>query len=191
MADTSPGATGGSRDDVTDTWVELVDVPIVAEALVDWATTPSSGAVVSFLGVVRDHAEGRDGVYAMTYEAYRDPAVERLREVAVEARRRWPDLARVALVHRLGELQLGEASVAVVVSSPHRDVAFEAGRFCIDTLKESVPIWKKEHWSGDDADAAGSAWALGAREIRPVAPGSTELVADESQAESPAEARTR
>jgi molybdopterin synthase catalytic subunit len=182
MADSSPGAAGGSRDDVTDTWVELVDGPIVLDSLVAWATTPGSGAIVSFLGVVRDHAEGRDGVYAMTYEAYRTPAAERLREVAVEARRRWPDVARVGLVHRLGELQLGEASVAVVVSSPHRDVAFEAGRFCIDTLKESVPIWKKEHWSGDHADAAGSAWALGAREIRPVAPIPAESRAAESRA---------
>ncbi len=163
MADTLPGAAFDAR-----TRIELVDTPIASDELVGWATAPNCGAVVSFLGVVRDYAEGRDGVYAMTYEAYRDPAVERLGEVAAEARRRWPDVERIALVHRLGELDLSEASVAVVVSSPHRDAAFEAGRFCIDTLKQSVPIWKKEHWRGDAAAEAGSAWALGANDIAPV-----------------------
>lgn len=149
-------------------WAGLVDEPIPTDELVAWATTPGSGAVVSFLGVVRDHAEGRDGVEAMTYEAYREPATARLAEVAAEARRRWPAVERVAVVHRLGELALSEASVAVVVSSPHRDAAFEAGRFCIDTLKETVPIWKKEHWTGDDAGPAGSDWALGQQRIRAI-----------------------
>ncbi len=174
MADTLPGAARDAHRAATDTRIELVDGPIPGDELMAWATTPGAGAVVSFLGVVRDHAEGRDGVYAMTYEAYREPALDRLTDVAAEARRRWPDLARIALVHRLGELQLSEASVAVVVSSAHRDAAFEAARFCIDTLKESVPIWKKEHWAGDEPGAAGSAWALGANEIRPVAAQSTD-----------------
>ena len=127
-----------------------------------WATTARSGAVVVFSGVVRDHAEGRDDVYAMTYEAYEGPARERLQEIASETRRLWPDLERLAIAHRLGELQLGEASVIVVASSAHRDVAFDAARFAIDTLKLSVPIWKKEHFAGE------SAWALGAHSVRPV-----------------------
>ncbi len=144
------------------TWIGLVDDPIATDALVAWATTSRSGAVVSFLGVVRDHAEGRAGITGMTYEAYREPATARLAEIAAAAREQWPAIERVALVHRLGEIALSEASVAVVVSAPHRESAFEAARFCIDTLKETVPIWKKEHWSD------GSAWALGAHEIRSV-----------------------
>lgn len=117
---------------------------------------------MSFLGIVRDHAEGRDGVQSMTYEAYAEQAERRMVEVVAEARRRWPDLERVALLHRIGELALSEASVAIVVSSPHRPQAFEAARFCIDTLKETVPIWKQEHWAG------GSDWAVESRPIRPV-----------------------
>ena len=121
---------------------------------------PAAGAVVTFSGVVRDHAEGRPDVVAMTYEAYDEPAVRALADIAAEMRRRWPDVERVALLHRVGELELGEASVVVVVSSPHRGAAFEAAEFAIDTLKESVPIWKQEHWSG------GSDWAVEQHEIR-------------------------
>ena len=98
----------------------------------------------------------------MTYEAYEGPAVRALGEIAAEIRRRWPDVARVALLHRVGELQLSEASVVVVVSAPHRGAAFDAAEFAIDTLKESAPIWKQEHWSG------GSDWAVEQHEIRSV-----------------------
>jgi|CXWL01.1.fsa_nt_gi molybdopterin synthase catalytic subunit len=176
MTDTPPPGPNcwGEPDcwvELPDCWVELVEAPIATDRLVGWATTPDCGAVVSFLGVVRDHAEGRQGVHAMTYEAYREPALRRLREVAEAARYRWPDVSRIALVHALGELPVSEASVAVVVSSPHRTDAFDAARFCIDTLKETVPIWKKEHWTGDGAggNSGGSSdWALGAHEIRPV-----------------------
>ncbi len=143
--------------------VSLVHTSIATDELVQWATTPRSGAVVTFLGVVRDHAEGRDGVTAMTYEAYEQEAERALREVAAAARVRWPAVERIALVHRVGEMVLSEASVAVVVSSPHRADAFEAARFCIDTLKETVPIWKQEHWSG------GSDWAVDEHPIRSVA----------------------
>jgi molybdopterin synthase catalytic subunit len=112
--------------------------------------------------VVRDHSEGRPDVTSLTYEAYEDQAMVKMGEVAAEARRRWPMIERVALLHRVGELQLTEASVIVVVSSPHRPHAFEAARFCIDTLKETVPIWKAEEWS------EGKDWALGEHTIRPV-----------------------
>ncbi len=137
--------------------------PLPVERATTWATTAPSGAVVVFLGVVRDHAEGRDGVRALTYEAYEEQAEARLAEVAVEARRRWPVVERIALLHRTGELALSEASVAVVVSSPHRAEAFEAARFCIDTLKVTVPIWKREHWDGGDG------WATAATPVRSVA----------------------
>jgi molybdopterin synthase catalytic subunit len=99
----------------------------------------------------------------MTYEAYEEHATRALAEVASVARDRWPDVERIALVHRVGEMALSEASVVVVVSSPHRAEAFDAARFCIDTLKETVPIWKQEHWSG------GSDWAVDEHPIQPVA----------------------
>ena len=145
-----------------DTWTGLSDQPLPVEQAVSWATTPSAGAVVSFLGVVRDHAEGRDGVTGLTYEAYAEAAVQRLDAVAAEARRRWPVLERVALLHRVGELALSDTAVAVVASTPHRAEAFEAARFCIDTLKETVPIWKQEHWPG------GRDWGTGAVPIEDV-----------------------
>jgi molybdopterin synthase catalytic subunit len=147
--------------------IALTRVPIATDELVQWATTASSGAVVCFLGVVRDHAEGRDGVHAMTYEAYEDEAERALCEVAHAARERWAAVERIALVHRVGELALSEASVAVIVSSPHRADAFEAARFCIDTLKQTVPIWKQEHWAG------GSDWADDDHPIEPVARATT------------------
>ena len=148
----------GTRD-----WVALTDAPLPTEAAVAWATTARSGAVVTFCGVVRDHADDRDGVHAMTYEAYEGPATRRMREIAEAVRARWPDVERLAILHRLGRLGLSEASVVVVVSAPHRADAFDAARACIDTLKEAVPIWKQEHWSG------GSSWAVDQHPLRPVA----------------------
>jgi molybdopterin synthase catalytic subunit len=145
-------------------WIALTSDTIAVEPAAHWATTPGAGAVVTFSGVVRDHAEGRDGVRAMTYEAYEEPAVQAMRDIADEVRRRWPDVERVALLHRTGELELSATSVVVVVSSPHRGTAFAAASFAIDTLKESVPIWKQEHWSG------GSDWAVEQHTIRRVAP---------------------
>ncbi len=134
-------------------WIALSSDPLPTSDAIDWATTPAAGAVVTFAGVVRDHAEGRDGVRAMTYEAYEEPAARAMGEIARELRGRWPEVERVALLHRVGDLELSETSVLVVVSSPHRRAAFDAALFAIDTLKESVPIWKQEHWSG------GSDWA--------------------------------
>jgi molybdopterin synthase catalytic subunit len=137
--------------------------------VVAWATTPASGAVVTFLGVVRDHSDGRAGVTGLTYEAYEGEANRRLGEVAQELRRRWPEVDRVALLHRTGALTLSEVSVAVVVSSPHRPDAFDAARYAIDSLKETVPVWKQEHWVGGDD------WGQCAHDVRPVrAPASAE-----------------
>jgi molybdopterin synthase catalytic subunit len=145
-------------------WVALTTAPLPGERVVAWASTPRAGAVVSFSGIVREHADGREGVQSMTYEAYEEPAQRAMAEVAVAARARWPEIERVALLHRVGELKLSEPSVLVVVSSPHRGAAFDAARYCIDTLKESVPIWKQEHWSG------GSDWAVEQHPIRRVEP---------------------
>jgi molybdopterin synthase catalytic subunit len=144
-------------------WLALVEEPIAVDPLVEWATTPGIGAVVVFLGVVRDHAEGRDDVVALTYEAYDEPARRRLAEIVTEVRDEWPALDRVGVVHRLGRLGLSETAVAVVVSSPHRAEAFAAAQACIDRVKASVPIWKKEHWQG------GADWATGSQPIRALA----------------------
>jgi molybdopterin synthase catalytic subunit len=149
-------------DDEAPDWIALTSDALPADAVLAWVSTPRSGAVVTFAGIVRDHAEGRDGVRAMTYEAYEDPARRAMAEVVDAARARWPELERVALLHRVGDLELSEPSVLVAVSAPHRGEAFDAARFCIDTLKESVPIWKQEHWSG------GSDWAVAQHPIRPV-----------------------
>ncbi len=113
-----------------------------------WAVRSDCGAVVVFTGTVRDHAEGRPGVSSLEYEAYTELVEPRLAAVADAARTRWPDLGRLALLHRIGLLEVEEAAVVVAAGAPHRDVAFDGARFCIDTLKESVPIWKKETWAG-------------------------------------------
>ncbi len=114
-------------------------------ALTEQVRSTQAGAVVLFLGTVRELTGDRKTV-ALDYEAYPGMAEKLLAEVEQRARSRWPILA-AGLVHRLGHLELGEISVAVAVSCPHRDQAFEAGRFMIDTLKELVPIWKKENWA--------------------------------------------
>lgn len=122
----------------------------MAEAL-SFVAHPASGAVVLFCGTVRDHAEGRSGVSQLHYEAYDEEVGPKLAAIAAEIHRRWPHVRRVVLLHRSGTMVVGEVSVVVVVSAPHRDDAFEAARFGIDTVKSTVPIWKRERWSeGED-----------------------------------------
>ena len=147
--------------DDADDWVALTDAPLPVGAAVDWAVRPDCGAVVLFSGTVRDHAEHRTGVTKLTYEAYAEQVEPRLQAIVKEARNRWP-VGRMALLHRTGELQLGESSVVVVVSSGHRGEAFEAARFGIDTLKATVPIWKRETWDG------GEDWGLCAHDVAEV-----------------------
>jgi molybdopterin synthase catalytic subunit len=129
-------------------WIGVTRAPLPIEPAVSWATLPDCGGVVTFCGTVRDHSEGHAGVTSLEYEVYPEYAVPRLEQVANAARERWSMLGRVALLHRIGVLVVGETSVVVVVSSPHRAEAFEAARFCIDTLKHTVPIWKRETWEG-------------------------------------------
>jgi molybdopterin synthase catalytic subunit len=128
--------------------VELTRSPIDLAAL--QAAAPSDGALCLFVGVVRDHHQGR-AVSRLEYEAYEEMALAELAAIEREARRRWP-LGDLRIVHRLGPLEIGEASVAVAVVSPHRAEAFEACRYAIDTLKQTAPIWKKEFY------ADGSSW---------------------------------
>jgi molybdopterin synthase catalytic subunit len=137
----------------SDDWVGLTADPLPVGRAVAWAERPYCGAVVLFTGTVRDYAEGRPGVSNLEYEAYEEEVSARLAAIAAEARSRWPVLGRVALLHRVGTLAVGETAVLVVVSAPHRSEAFDAARFGIDTLKNTVPIWKRETWEG------GSDWA--------------------------------
>ena len=143
-----------------DDWFGVSDTELPIGVAYDWAIRPSCGAVVLFSGTIRDHADGRSGVEHLTYEAYEERVVPRFAEIGVELRRRWPDTGRVALLHRLGRLEIGESSVIAVVSAPHRAEAFDAARYAIDALKESAPIWKHEVWA-DGAD-----WGTGAHDVR-------------------------
>jgi molybdopterin synthase catalytic subunit len=120
-----------------DDWFGLTESELPIGAAYDWAVRPQCGAVVLFSGTIRDHADGRPGVEHLTYEAYEEQAVPRFAEIGAELRRRWPDTGRVVLLHRLGQLGIGESSVIAVVSAPHRAQAFEAARFAIDALKEA------------------------------------------------------
>ncbi|RMF65737.1 MAG: molybdenum cofactor biosynthesis protein MoaE [Calditrichaeota bacterium] len=133
--------------------VEITPKKISVDRVLNAVEDPSTGAVVLFLGRVRDHVRDR-AVREMEYEAYAEMAQAKLEEIAREVQARWP-IKKIALVHRTGRLRLGEVSVAIAVASPHRHDAFEACRFAIDTLKETVPIWKKEFF------VDGEAWVEG------------------------------
>lgn len=137
-----------------DTWCGLSSEPLPLAEAYAWALRPECGAVVVFTGTARDHSEGRAGVELLEYEAYDEYVVPALEVVAARARVRWPALGRIVLLHRTGPVALTEAAVVVAVSAPHRPDAFDAGRFCIDTIKATVPIWKRERWDG------GEDWAL-------------------------------
>jgi molybdopterin synthase catalytic subunit len=135
---------------VGDTWVALTRESLPVTAASDWAVRPDCGALVVFAGTARDHAPGRPGVTGLEYEAYDELVVPKLASIVDEARSRWPDLGRMAIIHRVGEVAIGEASVVVAVSSPHRPESYEASRFAIEALKATVPIWKREAWSGGE-----------------------------------------
>jgi molybdopterin synthase catalytic subunit len=134
----------------------LVHGPIDVAALVDSAAHPACGALSLFLGSTRDHHEGRS-VSRLAYEAYEPMALAALEELEREAARRF-DVASCLIVHRLGDVPISQASVAVAVSAAHRGPAFEACRWAMDELKRGVPIWKKE-WYAD----GGASWVEGTR----------------------------
>jgi molybdopterin synthase catalytic subunit len=144
-------------------WIAVTPDPLRPGDAVARVASPGCGAVVTFCGTVRDHSPGRPGVVSLAYEAYEAFAPARLAAVAAEARRRWPTIAGLVLVHRVGTLAVGDTAVVVAVSTPHRDAAFAAAAFCIDTLKATVPIWKRETW------ADGSEWVSDCR-LEPAGP---------------------
>ncbi len=135
-----PPVAGGSGAAVK--MCSLSDRPLVPEEVVARVTGPDAGGVVTFVGNVRDHARGRSIRY-LEYEAYPEMAVREMEKIAEAAAERWPG-TRVAIGHRSGHLEIGDLAVVVVAAAPHRAEAFEACRYAIDTLKETVPIWKKE-----------------------------------------------
>lgn len=123
--------------------IRLTHHPIDHAALVESVRRPDCGAIVLFLGTVRD-LTGEQVTTALDYEAYPHMAEKKLAQVEDETRAKWP-VGDVAIVHRLGHLGVGEVSVAVAVSCPHRAEAFDAGEYAIDRLKQIVPVWKKEN----------------------------------------------
>jgi molybdopterin synthase catalytic subunit len=140
----------GGGENVT---VALTRERIDAEKIVAAAKSGEDGAVVVFDGIVRNHSRGRRTLH-LDYEAYEEMALRQMRELGLKARERF-GVRQVTVVHRLGRLEIGETSVLIVVASAHRSAAFEACRWLIDTLKQSVPIWKKETFTD------GAVWAPG------------------------------
>ncbi len=134
--------------------VRVTDGPLAAEEAVAFVTDPGAGGTCLFLGTVRKRSDAGD-VTGLTYEAWAELATRRLEELATEMLERWP-LRKVALLHRTGELGVGEVSVVVACSAPHRAEAFEACRHGIERLKRDVPIWKKEHLV-----SGASGWVMG------------------------------
>jgi len=118
--------------------------PLSADKLVRLVSNPHAGAILTFVGTVREFTHGQRTVY-LSYEAYAPMAVEKMKQVAAEIEERWPG-AQVAMQHRVGNLQVQEIAVVVAVATAHRNESFEAGRYAIERLKQIVPIWKKEMW---------------------------------------------
>ncbi|HEX5022006.1 MAG TPA: molybdenum cofactor biosynthesis protein MoaE [Candidatus Binatia bacterium] len=116
--------------------------------LLRYVTDPEAGAIATFIGTTRNNNEGRR-VIALDYEAYPEMAEKELARIGDDARKQWA-ICRMAILHRLGPVQIGEASVIIAVSSAHRDAAFAASRFAIEEIKKTVPIWKKEVFEGGE-----------------------------------------
>ena len=130
--------------------IELTHQPLDSNSLVEQATSPAVGAVLLFLGVTRQFTDQRETIQ-LQYDAYEKMALEELANLEAKARERWP-ITECFIIHRLGIVPCGEASVAIVTASAHRRDAFAAGEWLIDTLKERIPIWKQEHWADGTTD---------------------------------------
>ena len=123
---------------------------IEPDALFEWALKPCHGAVVTFAGTVRDNTHGRRTL-RLAYEAYAEMAEAKMREVGEEIRERW-GIEDVAMIHRVGTLEIGEISILIAVAAPHRKHAFEACSYAIDRVKQIVPVWKKEIWADGERE---------------------------------------
>ena len=148
-----PPVSGGRQTAVTDDVFQLVHQPSQVRELLENLKAPEDGAVVVFDGFVRNNFKGRRTLY-LEYDAYEPMALAKMREIGAQIRAQFP-IHRLAIVHRLGRIEVGETSVWIAVCSAHRAAAFDACRYAIDTLKRTVPIWKKEFF------ADGAVWAEG------------------------------
>jgi len=141
------------NDSMHDDLYQLTREPIDAAALARHVRAPEDGAVVIFDGFVRNQSHNRSTLY-LDYEAYESMALAKMRQIGAQLHQQYR-IHRVAMVHRLGRLEIGETSVFIAISAPHRAAAFDACRFAIDTLKRTVPIWKREYFED------GAVWADG------------------------------
>jgi molybdopterin synthase catalytic subunit len=139
-----PPVSGGSEPATDRPLFEVTEAPLSADEIAARVTNPYSGATLVFVGTVREWTKGRRTTY-LHYEAYPEMAVAQMQRIGREIEERWPG-ARVAIVHRVGKLEITEASVVIAVATPHRADAFDACRHAIERLKQIVPIWKKEVW---------------------------------------------
>ena len=154
MTDPSPTSPPTPPGGAARLHARLTDEPLSVDAAQRFCADPAAGAIVAFAGVVREETDGR-GVVGLEYEAYAERAQNQLQALAAETAVRWPALA-VWMEHRVGSLAVGEPSVVVAVSCGHRGEAFAACRWGIDTLKETVAIWKREHWADGGAHWPGT-----------------------------------
>jgi MoaE-MoaD fusion protein len=161
-----PPVSGGQQTAIEEDIFQLVREPIRPREIVDGLKAPEDGALVVFDGFVRNNFKGGKTLY-LEYEAYEPMAYAKMREIGAEIRARF-SIHRLAIIHRLGRLEIGETSVWIAVSSAHRGVAFDACRYAIDTLKRAVPIWKKEYFVG------GAVWADGEKPSQQAISGQSE-----------------
>jgi molybdopterin converting factor subunit 1 len=158
-----PPVSGGQQTTVDADIFHLVRKPIDPREIAERLKAPEDGALVVFDGFVRNNFKGQRTLY-LEYEAYESMAYSKMREIGAQIREKFA-IHRLAMVHRLGRLEIGETSVLIAVSSPHRSAAFDACRYAIDALKRNVPIWKKEYFAG------GAVWAEGHRPAQePISP---------------------
>jgi MoaE-MoaD fusion protein len=148
-----PPVSGGQQAAVEEDIFQIVRDAIRPQEILEALKRPEDGALVVFDGFVRNHLKGQQTLY-LEYQAYESMALAKMREIGTEIRAKFP-VHRIAIIHRLGRLEVGETSVLIAVSSAHRAAAFDACRYAIDTLKRVVPIWKKEYFAG------GAVWAEG------------------------------
>ena len=134
---------------VNDDRLKIVEEPIIVEDVIQKVAHPNAGAITTFIGTVRELTHQKRTVY-LKYEAYESMAVKQLSVIDEEIHKRWPE-ARVAIMHRIGELQIMDVAVVIAVATPHRAASFEACRHAIERIKEIVPIWKKEHWDSGES----------------------------------------
>ncbi|MDP7281181.1 MAG: molybdenum cofactor biosynthesis protein MoaE, partial [Candidatus Poribacteria bacterium] len=141
-----PPVSGGNPENL----FKITEDSIVAQDVIDPIQSDNAGAVITFLGTVRNNTHGRVTSY-LEYEAYAPMAEKKMAEVAGDVREKW-GIERVAIIHRIGKLEIGEVSVAVGVASPHRKDGFEACKYAMDRLKQIVPIWKREVWADGEEE---------------------------------------